>query len=176
MIGLKRQTVRIVDHNPYWAELGAETCRRVREAAGTLIIDVQHVGSTSVPGLPAKPILDIAAAVPALDVISELKEKLAVLGYRYHSDEQDSGGHFFTRDVPPDIRIVHLHVVTSDDVQWTNFLRFRDILRQDCGLRKRYAELKHDLCDRYPRNREAYTDAKQDFIQGVLNGKRDDDF
>jgi GrpB-like predicted nucleotidyltransferase (UPF0157 family) len=80
MIGLRRNTVRIVDHHPDWMALATEACRWVRLAGDDLILDVQHVGSTSVPDLPAKPILDLAAAVATLDAIPELIERLTARG------------------------------------------------------------------------------------------------
>ena len=168
MIGLKRHTVQVVDHNSAWLDLGTAACRQVQRAGGNLVSDVQHVGSTSVPGLPAKPILDLAAAVAALDVIPELTEKLTALGYIYRGDGDKSGGHLFVWESQPDIRTIHLHVVTGDDTQWRNYLRFRDMLRQDSGVRKRYAELKQELRARFLDDRNAYTESKHDFIRGIL--------
>jgi GrpB-like predicted nucleotidyltransferase (UPF0157 family) len=72
MIGLRRHTVKVVDHDPAWAALAAEACQAVRKACGELLVDVQHVGSTAVPDLPAKPIIDIAAAVVTFDPMPEL--------------------------------------------------------------------------------------------------------
>ena len=169
MIGLKRHTVRVVDHNPIWSHLAAEACQQVREAAGELITDVQHVGSTAVPNLPAKPILDLAAAMITLDAIPELIEKLTALGYIYRGDGGDTGGHLFVWEPEPNIRSVHLHVVASDDVQWTNYLSFRDLLCEDPAVRGRYAALKHELRTRFPDDRKSYTDSKHDFIRSVLN-------
>ena len=171
MIGLKRHTVRVVDHNPGWAALGTEACHQVKEAGGDLIADIQHVGSTAVHDLPAKPILDLAAAVTTLDALPALIERLTACGYIYRGDEGDAGGHLFVWDSEPDVRMIHLHVVTLGDIQWRNYVRFRDLLRQDPDMRKRYAELKRELGLRFPDDREAYTDSKQDFIQQVLNTK-----
>lgn len=169
MIGLKRHTVQVVDHQPGWGDLAAEACRQVREAAGDILADVQHVGSTAVPDLPAKPILDLAAAVTTLDVIPELIEKLTAFGYIYRGDGENSGGHLFVWESEPDVRAIHLHVVGADDVQWTNYLRFRDLLRQDSRVRNRYAELKQTLGETFPSDRKSYTDSKHNFIRGVLN-------
>ena len=169
MIGLQRYTVRVVDHHPGWADLATEACHQVRAAGGNLIADVQHVGSTAVPDLPAKPILDLAAAVTTLDVIPALIEKLVALGYIYRGDGGDAGGHLFVWESAPDVRTIHLHVVSHDDAQWRNYLRFRDLLRQDPALRRRYAELKEELRKRFPDDRKSYTDAKHNFIRGVLD-------
>ena len=92
MIGLKRHTVDVVDHDPSWTVLGVLACQTVRNACGELLADVQHVGSTAVPDLPAKPILDIAAAVVTLDSMPELVRRLAGVGYLYGGDHGDAGG------------------------------------------------------------------------------------
>ena len=168
MIGLKRHTVLVVDHDPGWIDLGTDACRRVQQAGGDLVADVQHVGSTAVPELPAKPILDLAAAVATLDVIPKLIEKLTALGYIYRGNGENSGGHLFVWESEPDVRTIHLHVVTRDDVQWSNYLRFRDLLRQDSTVRQQYAELKRELRKRFPDDRKAYTDSKDEFIRGTL--------
>lgn len=171
MIGLNRHTVRVVEHNRGWPGVAAKACRQVRETGGVLLCDVQHVGSTAVVGLPAKPILDLAAAVTTFDVIPELIEKLTALGYIYRGDGEESGGHLFVWESEPNVRTVHLHVVTLDDVQWTNYLRFRDLLREDAGIRERYAELKQELSKRFPDDRRSYTDSKHAFIRRVLDTK-----
>lgn len=169
MIGLKRHTVKVVAHHPGWSALGAEACRQIQQACGDLIIDVQHVGSTAVPHLPAKPILDLAVAVATKDTIPLLIQKLTGTGYLYRGDEGDTGGHLFIRESEPNVRTIHLHIVTLSDPQWNNYLRFRDILRRDLDVRRRYAELKQRLSETFPENREAYTASKHDFISGVLN-------
>lgn len=169
MIGLKRHTVKVVDHDPVWASLAVEACRAVRSACGELLIDVQHVGSTAVPGLPAKPILDIAAAVATFDSLPELIRRLAGIGYRYRRDHGDAGGHLFVVDSSREIRTIHLHVVEQRSSQWRDYLRFRDLLRRRPALRKRYAALKRDLARVCRDDRESYTASKGDFIREVLD-------
>lgn len=171
MIGLKRKTVRVVDHDPGWAALAAEACTAVRQAAGDLILDIQHVGSTAVPGLPAKPILDLAAAVAGMEVMPQLIRALTTAGAIYRGDGADQGGHLFVWESEPEVRTIHLHVVAADDAQWTRYLRFRDALRQDPVLRRRYAELKRKLGERFPEDRMSYTASKDEFIRSVLDGE-----
>lgn len=177
MIGLKRHTVKVVDYDPDWAMLALDACRSVRNACGELLVDVQHVGSTAVPDLPAKPILDIAAAVETFDSMPELVRRLAEIGYRYRRDHGSAGGHLFVVDSPPDIRTIHLHVVEHSGSQWRDYLRFRDLLRHRPAIRKRYAELKRDLASICRDDRESYTSSKADFIREVLrnNGNWTDD-
>ncbi|MEI8063824.1 MAG: GNAT family N-acetyltransferase [Verrucomicrobiota bacterium] len=169
MIGLKRQTVQVVAHDPSWATLAAAACHEMQRAGGDLLADVQHVGSTAVPGLPAKPILDLTAGVRTLEAIPEIIRRLTAIGYLYRGDEGDAGGHLFLRESAPDIRTIHLHVVEYNGNQWKNDLLFRNLLRQDAQLRQQYAKLKQRLAGEFGNNRKAYTAAKKEFIHEVLH-------
>jgi len=164
MIGLKRHAVRIVGHCPDWAALASDACQEVRRVGGALLCDVQHVGSTAVPGLPAKPILDIVASATTLDAISEFVGRLTGVGYLYRGDKGGQGGHLFVRESSPSVRTIHLHVVEHDGTQWQDYLRFRDLLRQNPDIRKQYAELKQKLGKRFSDDRKSYAVAKRDFI------------
>lgn len=175
MLGLKRHTVRVVPHDPAWADAAAAECARLRAAGGDLLLDVQHVGSTAVPGLPSKPILDFAAAIADPDALPALIERVAAAGYRYAGDGKEMGGQLFVKETAPDLRVAHLHVVAPDDPQWRNYLAFRDALRADAALRARYAHLKESLATVFPEKRRAYTAAKQDFVDRALGLAADAD-
>ena len=165
---MKRHTVRVVDHDPSWSALFAKERESLHRTLGDLAADVQHVGSTAVPGLPAKPILDIALAVRVLDLVPHIVEQLTRIGYIYRGDGGDDGGHLFIRESEPDIRTVHVHVVEQSTTQWKNYLLFRELLRDDTNVRKRYTDIKKDLAKRFCDDRKSYTAAKDEFIQGVL--------
>ena len=171
MLGLKRHTVKVVDHDPAWAMLGAEACAAVRNACGELLVDVQHVGSTAVPGLPAKPVLDIAAAVATLDSLPQIVRRLTRIGYLYRGDR--IGGQFFVAESSPDVRTTHVHVVEHGGAQWRDYLRFRDLLRNNHALRNRYADLKRLLASGSRDDSHAYTASKADFVRQALHGDLD---
>src|SRR5215831_879877 len=173
MIGLKRGTVKVVDYDPGWVLLALEGCRAVRNACDELLVDVQHVGSTAVPGMPAKPILDIAAALVRIDSMPEIVARLTRIGYIYRSDDGDAGGHLFVLASSPDVRTVHLHVVEHGSSQWRDYLRFRDLLRDRPAIRNKYAELKRDMANSCRDDREAYTASKAGFIREVLHNNKD---
>ena len=160
--------MQVVDHHPGWATLATDACQELRLAGGDLLVDVQHVGSTSVPDLPAKPILDIAAAVPTLQVLPELVARLTEIGYIYRGDGEDSGGHLFVRESSPEVRTIHVHAVQHEGSQWRNYLLFRNLLRQDVDLRKQYAELKAELASKFQDDRKTYTASKHNFIRRIL--------
>ncbi len=168
-IGLKRHTVRVVAHRAEWHELFERERHSLQERVGTLVVDVQHVGSTAVPGLDAKPILDIALAVPSAEDVPHLRGPLGDLGYIYRGDAGNDGGHLFVKESAPDIRTHHLHVVAVDDPQWREWLLFRDMLTADEPLRAKYGGLKKALQGRFAEDRKGYTEAKNEFIRGLVD-------
>ncbi|HOQ29247.1 MAG TPA: GrpB family protein [Armatimonadota bacterium] len=168
MIGLKRHTVRIVDYDPAWAARYREEARVIRSALDALAVDVQHVGSTAVPGLMAKPILDIAVAVEALEAIPEVVRRLVATGYIDRGDAGRNGGYLLARESEPEVRVVHTHLVCRDDDQWRNYLAFRDLLRGDPEIRAGYARLKRELAARFPNDRRNYTAGKEAFVRSAL--------
>lgn len=168
MIGLKRHAVKLVDYAPQWVPFADAACKETRMAGDELLADVQHVGSTAVPGLPAKPIVDIAAAMGDLTLVPELIERLTRIGYLYRGDRGGDGGHLFIMESSPDVRTIHLHVVEHNGEQWGNYIRFRDLLRGDSTIRDQYTRLKRDLALKFPGDRLSYTAAKDEFIGRVL--------
>ena len=166
-IGLKRGTVGVVAHRGVWRQLFERERRALRERIGPFVVDIQHVGSTAVPGLDAKPIIDIAVAIPSAEVIPQLRQPLCELGYIDRGDAGGDGGYIFVKESAPNVRTHHLHVVAIDDPQWRDYLLFRDKLRADEALRTRYTELKRALQERFAEDRKGYTSAKHDFIDGV---------
>ena len=168
-IGLERHTVRVVAHRAEWRGLFEREERALRGRVGHLAVDIQHVGSTAVPGLDAKPIIDIALAVRSARDVPRLVGPLGELGYVYGGDAGSDGGHVFVKESAPDVRTHHLHVVAADDPQWRGWLLFRDKLRADEALRARYAGLKKALQERYAGDRKGYTEAKNEFVRGLVH-------
>ena len=133
-----------------------------------LVGPIEHVGSTAVPGLPAKPIIDIMAAVSDLTSSVPAIGPLNSLNYCYFDYRADVM-HWFCK--PSDFeRTHHLHLVPLGSPLWRDRLAFRDCLRADAAIRRMYTELKRTLASRYRDDREAYTEAKTEFIRCVLEG------
>jgi GrpB-like predicted nucleotidyltransferase (UPF0157 family) len=170
MIGLEKGIVRLVPHHPSWHDVFEQERRVLQEHIGGQALDIQHVGSTAVPGLDAKPIIDIAVAVESPAVIPGCRQQLSHLGHSDRGDAGTEGGCLFVKVRSPEVRTHYLHFVEIDDPQWRNYLRFRDILRADEGVRARYGELKKTLQEQFARDRKAYTLGKNDFIRGALAG------
>lgn len=168
VIGLKRGTVKIVPYQVEWEGLFEQERQLLARCIGNLVVDIQHVGSTAVPGLEAKPIIDIAIAVADPEMISRCTRPLAAIGYIDRGDSGKNGGYLFVKESAPGVRTYHLHLVTVEDSQWRTYLRFRDLLRGDETIRARYANLKARLKRLYPDDRGRYTSGKHDFIRSVL--------
>ncbi|ASS69150.1 GrpB family protein [Paenibacillus sp. RUD330] len=156
-----------MEYDPSWQmEYESEKAHILAALAGESI-RVEHIGSTSVPGLAAKPILDIAVGVEQLAVADSFIQPLAALGYEYVPKPQFPERRFFRRGQWGK-GTHHLHVYEIGSKEWKDNLLFRDSLRSDSGLLRQYAELKADLASRHPDDRAAYTAHKGPFIRTVM--------
>ncbi len=166
-LGLERGVVRVVDYDPAWPALfAAEAARLTRLLADAgLSIALEHMGSTAVPGLPAKPVLDILGGYSAGADVAAYVRALGAAGYVHRGEQGIPGREFFRRGDP---RAYHLHLAALGGSFWSDHLAFRDRLRASDALRDAYAALKRELAARYPRDREAYTEGKGTFVKSVL--------
>ena len=167
MLGLRRGAVQLVPYTPAWATLFQAERARLQHALGADALDIQHIGSTAVPGLAAKPILDLGIAVAAESVVAACVPRLTALGYTYRGYRGSDEGHFF--DQGPERRLTHyLHMLPIHAPAWWNYLLFRDYLMTHPAVRDAYMRLKQDLASQYADDRAAYTAAKATFIQHIL--------
>lgn len=166
--------VVIVDYNPRWTSLFEAEAVCVREVLDEgLITRIEHFGSTAVPGLAAKPIIDLLVGVRSLEEAKQVAVvQLETLGYAYWFDNPNPERMFFVKGLPPNSpRTHHIHMIESNNGLWERLL-FRDYLRQHSEEAARYAELKHHLAERYPTDREAYTSSKAEYIESVMQKAR----
>jgi GrpB-like predicted nucleotidyltransferase (UPF0157 family) len=165
-LGLESRTVRIVPYDDRWPMLFASESERIRLALGTdLPLTIEHMGSTGVPGLAAKPILDLMGGYPAGAQVSSYIEALIRAGYVHRGEQEIPGREFFRRGDP---RAYHLHLAVKDGTFWREHLAFRDALRSRPELREAYTALKLELARKFPYDREAYIFGKTDFVRGVV--------
>ena len=170
-LGLESKTVRVVPYDDRWPALFEGEAERIAAAvaaAGLPELSLEHVGSTAVPGLAAKPVLDIAAGYAPGTAPSTYVALLESLGYVYRGNRGVPGREFFRRG---ELRTHHLHMVERHGTHWVRYLRFRDALRADAGIRHAYAALKRELALRHPQDREAYMLGKAEFVEGVLRAE-----
>lgn len=167
-LGLESKTVRVVPYDDRWPTLFRAEATRLANAvsaAGLPALTFEHVGSTAVPGLAAKPILDIAAGSRTEISVGAYVPVIEAAGYVYRGNGGLPGREFFRRG---ELRSHHLHFVACGGSHWRRYLCFRDALRADTTLRNAYAALKQALAARYPHDREAYIEAKTSFVEGVV--------
>jgi GrpB-like predicted nucleotidyltransferase (UPF0157 family) len=157
---------------PYSAEWPA-MFRVLREEAVAAFVPaqvvVEHIGSTSVPGLAAKPVIDMLLGAGSLGEIEAGTSALQALGYVYRPEYEDElpMRRYFVKAPAHSLR-VHLHGVVVGSRLWRQHLGFRDALRGDEGLRDRYHDLKRRLAEEFAQDKAAYTDAKGPFIRAVI--------
>lgn len=168
-LGLESGTVRVVPYDCTWPTLFASEAARLQElfSGAGLPVLIEHTGSTAVPGLAAKPILDILVGYHQGAALQAYISVLIGAEYVHRGEQEIPGREFFRRGNP---RAYHVHLTAIDSVFWRDHLTFRDRLRDDTALRDAYATLKRDLAARFPRDREAYIVAKEPFVNQVLAG------
>ena len=165
-LGLEGNSVAIVPHDPRWAALFERASDELKTALGPSIIEVYHVGSTSVPGLCAKPILDMLITIPRLDRGALLIPDLADLGYK--PGEDDISDRLFFQRWRGRMRTHHVSLAEPGSHYHTATLAFRDALRNDRALADRYCDLKRVLASRFPTDRISYLNGKTDFVLSAL--------
>jgi GrpB-like predicted nucleotidyltransferase (UPF0157 family) len=164
------EEVIIVPYDPAWPALYEAEAARLRAALpADLVLAMEHFGSTAIPGLAAKPVIDILVAVPS---IAEARERtvapLEALGYAFWADNPKRDRLFFVKGLPPAPRRTHhVHMTELEGEAWRR-LRFRDHLRTHAEAREAYLALKLDLARRFPDDREAYTEGKQSFVDAIM--------
>jgi GrpB-like predicted nucleotidyltransferase (UPF0157 family) len=159
--------IEIVDSNPLWPRQFAEEQARLLAALGPWLRgSIEHVGSTAVAGLRAKPVIDIMAGVESLPASRDAIPALGRLEYQYWPYKSDVM-HWFCKP-SAEHRTHHLHLVPVGSATWIERLAFRDRLRADASARLAYAALKHELAGRCGDDREAYTEGKTDFVRRIV--------
>ena len=166
---LKRGSGVIEPYDPSWVRLFEEEKSRIQPIFGEY--EVYHTGSTSVLGLPAKPIIDMLVGLPSLADFERYRGRLEVYGY-VSMPERKKDWEIFIPKGPDDARTHYLHVLVKGSPEYKNILYFRNYLRAHPEVRDAYAALKHDLAAKYPDDRPSYTAAKHDFIEGVIEHAR----
>ncbi len=159
------EPIEIHEYDARWpARFEAERVRLERVFAPGRV-RVEHVGSTAVPGLAAKPIVDLMLGVERLEEVEARVAELESLGYRYHPEHERAipeRRFFGWPAVEP--RQLHVHAVAVGGEFWDRHLLFRDWLREHASVAEEYAALKRDLAERFGSDRDGYTEAKSEFI------------
>ena len=165
------EPVVIVDHDARWFKAFDEAAAELRDALRRWVVEIEHIGSTAVVGLAAKPVIDIQVGVVSLDVSHQIVAAVEALGYVYVPDfERDlPNRRYFRRMSSAGRSTHHVHLVERTDHEWWDrHIRFRDWLRAHPDDRDRYAALKRSLATEHLDDRDGYTEAKSAFIASVV--------
>jgi aminoglycoside phosphotransferase (APT) family kinase protein/GrpB-like predicted nucleotidyltransferase (UPF0157 family) len=169
IIGLKRGVVELADHDPEWEELAAQTIERLWCVFGSVAKDIQHVGSTAITSIKAKPIIDIAIGVQSFDSLEDVFLRLEADGF-YKSVQHAVPNDilYALGDSGDTMRTHHIHIVEIDGLQWRNYINLRDYLN-DCPKKaSEYEKVKIEFAKKYPDDRSSYTKGKDAFFEMFL--------
>ena len=165
---MKRGTVYLEPHQKEWETAAEETIRTLKSILGSIAVDIQHIGSTSIRTISAKPIIDIAVAVNDYELVLNKCDELEKAEIVCRFDERPEQLLFVMGDFEKDTRSHHIHVVLYGSDEWNNYINFRDYLNSSIEAAKEYEAVKLRLSEQYPDDRIAYTDGKQEVIDRLL--------
>lgn len=171
-IGMKRGTVYLEPHQEEWERAAEETIQTLKNILGSVAVDIQHIGSTSIRTISAKPIIDIAIAVNDYELILSKRDELEKAEIVFRFDERPDQLLFVMGDFEKDTRSHHIHVVLFGSDEWNNYINFRDYLNSNTEAAKEYEAVKLRLAEQYLDDRIAYTDGKQEVIDRLLEEAR----
>ena len=174
MVGLGRGSVRLVPYRAEWKGLFEEEAARLRSVLGARVLRLEHVGSTAVEGMEAKPLIDMMAAVESLEEARSFAPALEELGYEHRDDGGVRGRIFFAKALRSR-RTHHLSLTEPTSEHWRRSLLFRDHLRAHPEAAEGYRELKRELARRYPEDRDSYTAGKDSFIERAIESAQTDE-
>jgi GrpB-like predicted nucleotidyltransferase (UPF0157 family) len=167
VIGLARKKVQLLPYNPAWPKLYQAEAKIICSAIGQYILDIQHVGSTAIPGVKAKPIIDIAIGLAHFKQAKKCIKPLQQLGYEYKYNAGVRGQRFFAKGSESN-RTHYIHLTKLNSRVWKDCLLFRDYLRKHKEAVKEYNQLKQILAKKYKTNRPFYTAQKSSFIKSII--------
>ena len=180
-LGLKRGTVQLEPHDKQWDEAAIQTIKNLKSILGDDAVDIQHIGSTAIPAIKAKPIIDIAVGVTDFEKIMSYNEQLQKDGIFYRGSDVENQMKYASQkrvlfeilyvmgDMEKDIRTPHIHVVKWNGTEWRNYIHFRDCLNANENMALQYQRVKEELESKYADNRGLYTKGKKDIIDIILN-------
>jgi GrpB-like predicted nucleotidyltransferase (UPF0157 family) len=159
--------VAIVQYDSRWPLAFAAASKEIAVALGENLLEIHHIGSTSIPNLCAKPVIDMLAVVADIETVDRHNSQMAALGYEAKGEFGIPGRRFFRRDDPPGVRTHQVHAFQNGSPDVDRHLAFRDFLRGHREIALQYGELKQKLAALHPNDIEAYMDGKDAFIKEI---------
>ena len=170
-LGTPGGNIEIVPYSVEWPALFELEAKRIRSVCGETVAAIEHIGSTAIPDMPAKPILDIMPGLISHQDGPKTIAPLMQLGYEYYGENGIPGRFYFGLRFEQR-SVVHVHIFEIGTENWLRHLIFRDYLRENPAVAAQYAELKKELASRFRKDREAYTNGKSEFINSVVRKAR----
>ena len=167
-LGLKRGTVQLEPHDKYWDKTATQTIETLKSILGDDAIDIQHIGSTAIPAIKAKPIIDVVVGVTDFDRIMSHNEQLQQEEIFYRGSDVECQLLYVMGDMEADIRTHHIHIVKWNGIEWKNYIHFRDYLNANENMALQYEKLKEEMEHKYADDRVVYTNGKQNMINKIL--------
>lgn len=164
--GMDKRNLRLMPYDPAWKDVFLEEKRRITNALPDLSIYIEHIGSTSIPGIYAKPILDIVILCAA-ENLEGVADALSKLGYEYRGQFDKKSGHFYAVLDKGNIRFCQAHIYTEATADWHLKLKFRDILRENAELVHEYNDYKLELAKRVS-NKSEYAEIKSKWVDTFI--------
>ena len=171
VVGLKRGIVQLEPHDKQWDEAAIQTIKILKSILGDDAIDIQHIGSTAIPAIKAKPIIDIVVGVTDFDKVMLHNEQLRQVGIFYRGSDVERQFLYVMGDMENDTRTHHIHIVKWNGTEWKNYIHFRDYLNDNENMALQYQKVKEELESKYADDRVAYTNGKQDMIDLILDNQ-----
>jgi GrpB-like predicted nucleotidyltransferase (UPF0157 family) len=156
--------VEVVPYDANWLVKYEEEVERVKKVLGSEIVSAHHIGSTSIPGMRAKPIIDILLEVKDIARIDHYNDEMIALGYEPRGELGIAGRRYFSREEPKDVRTHHIHAYQDGNIELTRHLAFRDYMITHPEDAKEYAELKMVLARRFPLDIDGYVLGKEQYV------------
>lgn len=157
--------IQLVEYDPRWPAMFDQEVARLLDAIGDMIVRIEHIGSTAIPGIEAKPIIDILIGVTSIEAVDSVIPELNAIGYQHWKYPKRI---FFVKGLPPNgPRTHHLHFVELDAPDWGGLV-FRDYLRAHSEEALHYNDLKRRLARQFPSDRDSYTAAKTPYVESVM--------
>ena len=168
MEGVDRYGVRLLPHNPAWDEEFLEVAKEIKKCWGKNVLEVEHIGSTAIKLICAKPILDVAVKLKSIKKLNI--NAMVNLGYEYCGPRNEKGTrHLFVLRGENEISLRHIHCYDKSENEFNLIVKFRDYLNKHADEALQYQKLKIDLANKSPNDRAAYTNAKDEFIRSIYN-------
>lgn len=167
MLGLRRGTVVLKSYANDWASIFESEVQLLRNKLGSSILTVEHIGSTSIPGMAAKPILDMMVGIQNMAKADSISDDLIGIGYQRRVNGDLSDRVFLVKG-HESLRTHHLSITYIGSSFWNEHLLFRDTLRKDAALAGEYLALKRRLAGQFSEDRNSYTAGKQQFVREIL--------